>query len=127
MNRYQVIGVNDDVDTCDCCGKTGLKKVVWIEDTETGVVQHFGTTCALSPAKGFGVDAEVKLAVSRYADELIFVARLTHSKYRKAGGKYTPTSNTTWETADRALWDNIYSEILIAVRANNAVLAAMGT
>lgn len=31
MRRLKVLGVNDDTDTCEVCGKTGLKRVVWLE------------------------------------------------------------------------------------------------
>lgn len=62
-NRFKVLGVNDDRDFCECCGKTNLKRVVWIEDTETGNVQHFGVVCAASPRKAFGLGREIKQAV----------------------------------------------------------------
>ena len=55
MSRFQFLGVNDDRDFCECCGKQELKRVVWIEDLETGEVKHYGTTCATNPAKAFGV------------------------------------------------------------------------
>jgi hypothetical protein len=32
--RYKVLGVNDDHDTCNCCGKTGLKRVVWLAELD---------------------------------------------------------------------------------------------
>lgn len=44
--EYKVLGVNDDKDFCSCCGKTGLSKVVWMEDNRTGEVSHFGIVCA---------------------------------------------------------------------------------
>lgn len=61
--KYRVLGVNDDSDTCECCGKTGLKRVVWIESLETGLVQHFGVVCAANPAKAFGLKREIDKAV----------------------------------------------------------------
>jgi hypothetical protein len=63
MARFNVKAVNDDRDFCMCCGKSGLKKVVWIEDTETSQISHFGTTCASSPAKAFGLQQEIKKAI----------------------------------------------------------------
>lgn len=67
MSRFQILGVNDDRDFCDCCGKQGLKRVVWIQDNELGEIKHFGTSCATQPAKGFGpaVEREIKSAVRR--------------------------------------------------------------
>lgn len=39
-----ILGICDDRNTCDCCGKTGLKKTVALDiDGET---VFFGTTCA---------------------------------------------------------------------------------
>lgn len=50
--KYKFLGCNDDKDFCSCCGKGALKRVVWLENNETGEVDHFGTHCAallLSP------------------------------------------------------------------------------
>lgn len=61
--KFKVLGVNDDADNCECCGKAGLKRVVWIENLETGSVQHFGVVCAANPAKAFGLDNEIAKAI----------------------------------------------------------------
>ena len=58
--NYKIIGVNSDKDFCSCCGKQNLSKVVWIENTESSKINHYGTTCAaylLSPVK----DKKVKI------------------------------------------------------------------
>lgn len=34
MKKYLVKGINDDVTTCDICGKKGLKKVVWLSELD---------------------------------------------------------------------------------------------
>jgi len=47
----RILGINDDEDYCSCCGKTGLKRVVWIEH-EDGSIDHYGTTCATYKLKG---------------------------------------------------------------------------
>lgn len=65
-SRFKVLGINDDRDFCECCGKANLQSVVWIEDTETGDIRHFGSTCATAPAKGFGLDREIKSAIRSY-------------------------------------------------------------
>ncbi len=31
-NRFKVLGINDDRDFCEICGKVELKKVVWLEE-----------------------------------------------------------------------------------------------
>ena len=66
MSRFKVKGINDEQDACMCCGKTGLKRVVWIEDTETSEVWHFGTSCAENPTKAFGVKSEIRKAVREF-------------------------------------------------------------
>lgn len=48
---WTIIGINDDQDTCDCCGKKNLKKVVWMENTDTHETAAFGTTCATRAKK----------------------------------------------------------------------------
>jgi hypothetical protein len=51
MITYRILGTNDDQDTCTLCGKTHLKKVVWLEalDSEgnpTGNIAPYGCDCA---------------------------------------------------------------------------------
>lgn len=65
-NRFQVRGINDDKSFCECCGKSGLQRVVWIEDMETGEIKHFGTSCAVKPAKGFDCTTEIKSAIREF-------------------------------------------------------------
>ena len=50
--KYRVYGINDDTDTCEVCGKTNLKRVVWMMplDSEGNEVaaqpMPVGTDCA---------------------------------------------------------------------------------
>lgn len=39
------LGTTDEVDTCDCCGKTNLKCTVAFEKAD-GATVYYGTTCA---------------------------------------------------------------------------------
>ena len=48
----QVIAINDDTDTCSCCGRTNLKRVVWIRDNVESDPTAYGTGCAAT-AMGF--------------------------------------------------------------------------
>ena len=95
MAKFQVKGVNDDRSECECCGKTGLKRVVWIENTETSEIKAFGTTCALSPVKGFDCTEEIKKEVARAtrkaSEETQAIYGMAHKLYRKAGGSYAGT------------------------------------
>lgn len=44
--KFKVLGTNDDKNYCEICGKIELKKVVWIENIETGEIFHAGINCA---------------------------------------------------------------------------------
>lgn len=46
MANAKLLGINDDVTTCECCGKSGLKKTVVIELGDCGSMVHYGTQCA---------------------------------------------------------------------------------
>ena len=48
--KYIIVGIDDEQDSCDCCGKTGLKRVVRLMDVE-GYVVAYGTTCAAKARK----------------------------------------------------------------------------
>ena len=57
MTQHIIKGINDDTDTCSCCGKTDLKLVVWIAEIINGVEQDpaaVGTTCATRVMRGRG-------------------------------------------------------------------------
>lgn len=113
MSKFEVLGVNDDKDFCECCGKTGLKRAVFIRNTETDEVKHFGTTCATSPVKGFGVDKEIKAAIKRADDYIKTLNALAFYAYRRAGGKFiTNADGMSGRPADPALYST--------VRANEA-------
>ena len=84
-SNFKVLGVNDDRDFCECCGKEGLKKVVWIEHCDTGDVQHFGTSCAASPVKGFGLKKEIAKAGREWSKELDRRKREESNKVARAG------------------------------------------
>lgn len=61
MNR--ILGINDDVTTCECCGKSGLKKTVVIQTSEFGIV-HYGSQCAAKKLAPKGVEASSLLATA---------------------------------------------------------------
>jgi len=119
-NRYQVVEVSESLDFCGCCGKTGLKRVVFIRDTETDEVNHFGTVCATKPAKGFAVDKEVKAAISRFESKVACAHHIARTEYKKQGGTYLPYNRETgvWAIADRPLYDGIFARTMSEVRFN---------
>jgi hypothetical protein len=57
-------GTTDEVSTCDCCGRQGLKVTVAIE-LEGGDLVHYGVTCA---ARALKVDAATVRAGAAAAD-----------------------------------------------------------
>lgn len=43
-STYRIIGITDTVGTCDCCGRTDLKRTVILD--RDGATVYFGTQCA---------------------------------------------------------------------------------
>ncbi|MBK8706506.1 MAG: hypothetical protein IPN33_25035 [Saprospiraceae bacterium] len=60
-SNYKFLGCNDDQDFCSCCGKQGLKKVIWLENLQTGEINHFGTTCAALNLVGKKEKSNIKI------------------------------------------------------------------
>ncbi len=45
MKKFNILGTDDSVNTCDCCGKTDLKATWAVEIIETGEILHYGSVC----------------------------------------------------------------------------------
>jgi hypothetical protein len=103
MSRFQVVGVNDAENFCECCGKSNLKQVVWIQDNDLQEIKHFGTTCALSPVKGFGADKEIKSAIKDFRAKRQAILWVALRAYKKAGGTMIGNSESGWTYADKEL------------------------
>lgn len=61
----RVMGITDDVTTCECCGRVNLKCTVALdkcdaEGNTTGEVVHYGRDCASKALKGNNKPANVK-------------------------------------------------------------------
>lgn len=54
VSKYAVLGVNQDQDVCDVCGKTNLKKVVWFSELNSQGEKVGNPFCT-------GVDCAAKL------------------------------------------------------------------
>lgn len=72
MKVYRIKGINDDEDTCHCCGKTNLKRVVWLveldaDGNEIGDAFPYGTTCA-SKAMGWRETSKAKIEKRQAAE-----------------------------------------------------------
>lgn len=64
----EILGTTDAVDTCGCCGKTGLKRTVRMR-LENGEVEYLGTTCAARATGTTAAEARVAaLDAQRAAD-----------------------------------------------------------
>lgn len=48
---FRVLGITDDNDTCDCCGRTGLNATVAIQFDDEPETQFYGRTCAARYAR----------------------------------------------------------------------------
>lgn len=48
--KFTIQGITDEVDTCDCCGRTKLKRTVALLN-ENGSEVFFGTECAAQALK----------------------------------------------------------------------------
>lgn len=110
--QFKVLGVNDDKDFCECCGKSRLSRVVWIENLETGKIQHFGVVCAENPSKAFGLKKEIRSA--SYAFKQILNARYAAAGglYRKKGGGYVNGDEPySIKPADQPLYELCLTEI----------------
>ena len=61
---FKILGTDDAVNTCDCCGKTNLKATVIVE--VDGEVLHYGSVCATRHTKLTG--KEIKQAIKSAED-----------------------------------------------------------
>jgi hypothetical protein len=131
MSGFKILGVNDDQNFCQCCGKSDLKAVVWIQNLETGEVQHFGSVCATKPAKAFGITKtdiakKIKEQEKAEAEKAKKEARVafeaaqakanelrvkTDNAYLAQGGSFNPYSG---EARNRTLWQKINDELKAA-------------
>lgn len=87
----RVLGVNDDRDSCDCCGRQGLKKVVWLE-TAAGEIVAYGTGCAARVLGLEGTPAEQRKAIAELAQVALVVERrrVFKGECRLVRGIYIP-------------------------------------
>lgn len=109
--KFKVLGVNDDRDTCECCGKSNLKKVVWVENTETSEVKHFGVNCAQNPEKGFDKQAVLK-EIKKYESLVESCWFQAHRQYKASGGQYDVfMPSYKMVPRDRELLESIFDNV----------------
>jgi len=90
--------------------------VVWIEDSETQEIKHFGTTCATAPAKWFGVEKEIKQALLTFNAKQRALFQLSHGIYRKAGGTYTGNGQDGWKANDMSLVEQCLTQARVELK-----------
>lgn len=56
---FKILGINDDVTTCECCGRSNLKATVVLESSDGSMV-HYGKDCAARTLTGDNKAADVK-------------------------------------------------------------------
>ena len=86
--QFKILGICDNMNSCDCCGKTDLQKTVAIENCETGSIGYFGTSCAMQPSKCFGFEKrEINSALSHFKAKSIAYYSKVSRIYKERGGK----------------------------------------
>jgi hypothetical protein len=68
--RYILKAINDEESKCSVCGKTHLKRVMWIEDVDAGEVMNVGTTCGRRLLGVKNIDKWVQSEIDRQKKEL---------------------------------------------------------
>lgn len=88
--KFKVLGVNSEKDFCQCCGKRGLMRVVWIQDVDTGEIMHYGTICVLSINKEFRLSAQHQIKSAIKADNKLRLKleNRASTMYGLRGGKW---------------------------------------
>lgn len=70
--QVKILGINDDVTTCECCGRAGLKKTVVLDFVEGKGIVHYGTACA---AKSLRFGAGAKMTKTKIVAEAGYAER----------------------------------------------------
>lgn len=84
--KYEVLGSNDAASHCECCGRQGLRRVVWMRplDEDGNAISDpipFGRVCAAKAAGWtYGTTGDIDRKVAKLAVE-------THEKYLKLCSK----------------------------------------
>jgi hypothetical protein len=89
----QTLYITDEIDTCDCCGRTDLKATVAMKLSDGGIL-HYGRTCA---ARNSGkTSKQIKQEV--FAEE-------ARQRNRKAKMTSCAKAFTAWQSEDLSCQD----------------------
>lgn len=118
---YKILGIDDSINSCDCCGKQGLQKTVAILNLETGEIGHFGSTCAMRPSSCFGLEkSDMSKAISAYKARQATINAGARKLYRQRGGRIETIDTRDikcqggtieWRFTDDALWTACQEEV----------------
>lgn len=66
MATFKILGLTDEITTCDCCGRVNLKATVAldrcdVEGNETGDIVHYGRDCAAKAILGNNTPGSIKI------------------------------------------------------------------
>lgn len=75
--KFHVLGSTDAVNTCDCCGKTGLKATWQIEMIDTGERFFYGSVCVTHNTAR--TRSELNRMQAAYDDERLTAAKAEYS------------------------------------------------
>lgn len=114
FKQIKVLGYTTDFNKCDCCGKENLKGTVSILHLASGVVGHYGTTCAAAAEKYDTLDAakqakkDVAKVVNKYKELARFgwgVAwKLLRGKYGRDAVNVAPKAEAEFLVNDCEKW-----------------------
>jgi hypothetical protein len=120
-SNFRILGICDEVNACECCGKSDLQKTVAILNTETGTIGYFGSSCAMQPAKCFGFEkSEMNRALRDFKSAQQILWGKARRIYKERGGKMVPREYAKtsfgfpifeYLYADQPLFDSICAEL----------------
>ena len=78
-SKFRLVGINDDAHTCSCCGRSDLKRVLWLlpldqDGNADGEAIPYGTSCG---AKALGWAYPTRSATKRKIEGDAYVAMVT--------------------------------------------------
>lgn len=85
---FRIIGIDDSINVCDCCGKSNLKSTVVVDIN--GTLHNYGSVCA---TRHTGLNAqEIKKAIKRESDGRLEAALKEYDKSMQRAALYNKQS-----------------------------------
>lgn len=77
----KILGITDAITTCDCCGKSNLKRTVGLE-LEDGEQVHYGVNCAAKSFRQSYMGKKTKLSTSAITEAAKWAAYYARTNQR---------------------------------------------